>query len=143
MNMNSTSLRNKDIIARARHIANKARMEGRSLTLEALAEETRASQPLHFYQNYDRASQMLHRIERLGIGAIVASAENKAMWLDLYMKVEKVLATRPRLNFSQALTHVLVFGRPDRFYLQTDTVRRIISPYFIATITEVVPSRRA
>lgn len=137
----NTSLRNKDLIARARHIAYKARMEGRSLTLDALAEATRASQPLHFYQNYDRASQVLHRIERCGINAIVASAENRAMWLDLYMKVEKVLATRPRLNFSQALTHVLVFGRPDRFYLQKDTVRRLISPHFMATITEIEPGR--
>lgn len=137
----TTSLRNKDLIARAKHIARAEAAAGRRPNLEQLADLVRAAQPLHFYQNYDHASRMLHIIERHGEDALGAGTESRALWLDMYRQVKEVMELRKRLNFSQALTHVLIFRRPERFYISRDTARRIISPHFAAVLTENSPGR--
>ena len=132
-----TTARNADIIAKARRFAREAAEQGRSITLDELAQMVRDSRPNHFYQNYDRASAILHTIERSNVNQVVINAEARQMWLDMLTQVRQVMQMRQKLNFSQALTHVLLFGRPERFFVTSDTIRRILSPHFKTILTAV------
>lgn len=133
--------RDKDLLVHARQVVREMAELGQSINLNELSERVKMCQPFHFYHNYGRASQILHLIDRVGIEAVSASCETREGWLDLYSQVCHLREVRRRLTFDQAITQVLAFGRPKRFYLNATTIRRILSPYFRARLFEWTPGR--
>lgn len=125
----NTSARNRDFIRRCFEIYESHLREGVGLTAEELVRLALQAQPRAHYLSFDTASKKLHLIERCGIG-IVKEAAARAMWTELRSQVDEVMRVRRNLTFSAALSAVLNFGRPTRFYMSVERARKIIRPYF-------------
>ncbi len=96
--------------------------------LDSVLERAMACQPHCHYLSYDTASRRLHEIERYGLEAIVRERIARQMWTELAAQVADVMALHPRKSFNMALSFVLNFCRPSRFFISVDTARRIIAP---------------
>ena len=79
------------------------------------------------YVDFDTASDKLHAIRRHGLDAIVNTAEGRAKWAELGQQVDEIMAARRRLTFAQALSFVLHFRRPSRFYITRNAAYKIIA----------------
>ena len=125
----NTAKRNHEIVCHAKRISRKAAEEGRLLSLDALIAELMHVRPSSFYVDYDRAMRVLNMIERKGIEALSDRNQTRDKWQDLHTQVVQMMKVRTRLDFGQAVTQVITFGRPMRFYLGRDAIRKIIAPY--------------
>ena len=122
-------IRNDDFVRRCFAIYDKDLRSGERHTLESLIDRALASQPHSHYLSYDHASRRLHRIRRDGLANVYKEELAREMWGELNSQVNEVMALHPRKTFDKALTFVLNFMRPSRFYISRDTARRLISPY--------------
>lgn len=128
MKLNTTA-RNRDFVRRCFEIYEAHLREGVSLTPDELVVIALQSRPRAHYLSFETASKKLHLIERSGIG-IVKEAAARAMWTELRSQVDEVMRVRGNLTFSAALSAVLNFGRPTRFYMSEGRARNIIRPYY-------------
>lgn len=87
-----------------------------------------ATRPPGHYVEYDRASRMLRAISTGHY--VLLSATSRAQYDEIAAQVAEVRRDNSRLSFSRALSFVLQFKRPSRFYIEPDTLRRILRPHF-------------
>lgn len=131
-----TEMRNADLIGAARQCVNLARQRGETMNFTDLIAAAEACRPKAHYIEYEAASRRLKAIERRGLEATVSSAPARRQWAELQQQVMETMAKRRKLSFSQALTFVLHFRRPSRFYLTPLAVFKIIRPYFKMVLVE-------
>lgn len=120
--------RNQEFRRRCIEIFERDVREGGARPLESVLERALAMQPHSHYLSYDTASRRIHRIHRYGIEKVVKERLAREMWRELVGQIEDVQARFPRKTFDMALTFVLNFYRPSRFYMSLDTARRIVAP---------------
>lgn len=130
-----TKQRNADFVRRCLEIYEHEKSLGKNPELDEVLFRAMASSPKVYYVNFDTASRQLHRIRRHGISVIKGSPGVKKMWSELNTYIEEVLEKEPRKKFDSALSYVLNFRRPSRFYINLDTARKIIRPYITYSIT--------
>ena len=135
---NINTLKNRELATLAQRIVRRAVAEKRPVSYSSLCDEILATRPMHFYVSYDRASKILHRIERTGVENIALSGSSRGMWIDLYGQVRNIMEARPRLNFSQALTQALYFARPMRLYMTKDALYRLLKKNFSSMLVPEV-----
>jgi len=129
MNDSITNLRNKHIVNFMARQVVKAAKTGRTLTDKELIESVMTARPAMHYVSYEKASRILHLIDREGvenIDKLRTSLSVRQKWLEMYCQVKDVMGRRKKCTFGQALTFVLHFCRPSSFYVSEDTVRRLI-----------------
>ncbi len=124
-----TDHRNREFIRRCVDIFERDCREATMQTLESVIDRALAQQPCCHYLSYDHASRKLHRIARRGLENVVKEDLARAMWRELAAQVADVMAKNPRKSFDAALSFVLNFCRPTRFYMSRDTARRLITPH--------------
>ena len=96
--------------------------------LDSVLERAIACRPLCHYMSYDTASRRLHAISRHGLKVVVKEPLAAQMWTELAAQITEIMTLSPNKSFDRALSFVLNFGRPSRFYISIDTARRIIAP---------------
>ncbi len=131
-----TESRNHEFLRRCIDLAGAELREGRSIDIDSIIDRVLAMQPRSHYLNYDTASRRLHIIERRGLERAVASKLLRAMWQEIGEQVAATMHSR-RCPFDRALSFVLNFCRPSRFYMTRDTARRILAPHIALTITRI------
>jgi len=70
-------------------------------------------------------------MERFGVGAMPRRL-SVLKWLELYNQVKDVMQGPRHLSFDEALTFVLGFMRPSRFYIDRGRALRILTCYLSA-----------
>ncbi len=128
-------LRNEDFVRCCIDIFRNDCAMGAIRPLDTVIERALACQPLCHYLDYDSVSAKLHRIGRRGLEAEVSSPLFRAMWQELAEQVAETRQRRGRLNHAQALTFVLTFKRPSRFYISPDTAKRLLRPHITYSLT--------
>lgn len=131
---NLTKCRNAEFARRCIEIFERDYRNGCVRPLDEVLLEALAMQPHSHYLSYDTASRKLHAIERYGIDSLVSTDITKALYAELGEQVARVMRTRRKLGFDRALSFVINFCRPSRFYMSLDTARRIITPYLSYSI---------
>lgn len=128
-----TKQRNYDFVRRCVEIYEHERAQGKRPELDEVLFRAIGSSPKGYYVNFDTASRQLHRIRRRGLGSISCSPWLKKMWEELGTHVDEAMAGGKK--FDAALSYVLNFRRPSRYFINIDTARRIIRPYITYSIT--------
>lgn len=111
------------------------------MNISELIKATLRRRPRMLYIDYDTASAKLHAIDKYGLEAVAHTAESRAQWSELRQQVADAMAARRRLSFDQALTFVLHFKRPSRFYLTPNTVYKILCANFRTGLVELSAKR--
>lgn len=124
-----TENRNREFIRRCIDIFERDCREATVQSLESVLDRALARQPCCHYVGYDLASRKLHLIERRGLENVVKEELAREKWREIRRQVDDVLAQNPRKTFDMALSFVLNFCRPSRFYMSRDTARRLITPH--------------
>lgn len=137
----TTFYRNQDLLSVARQIYVMAATRGRIMNISELIKATLSRQPKMHYVDFDTASAKLHAIDRHGLEAVVHTAEGRAQWSELRDQVAAAMAARRRLTFAQALTFVLHFRRPSRFYIAPNTAYKILCDNFRIGLIEFSAKR--
>lgn len=127
--------RQNDMITFAYGILRSATARGKRLTMNELCDEVLKCRPLHYYVSFDRASRIIHAIDRGIPTGVPTQSETSAMWHDMYEQIQELRAQRPKLTLTQAMSHTICFLRPKRFYITRDAVRRILRRHFTAAVT--------
>lgn len=134
-------LRNEEFVRRCADIFKADLAAGAIRPLDTVIERALNSRPRCHYLDFDTASRRLHCIERHGLEAAVANPLARAMWAELASQVSQVRERRGCGSFCRALTFVLTFMRPSRFYISPDTARRLLTPHVSYSITSHLTAR--
>lgn len=137
----TTYYRNQDLLSVARQTFVMAASRGRIMNISELIEATLRRRPKMHYVDFDTASAKLHAIDRYGLEAVVHTAEGRAQWSELRQQVAEAMAARRRLSFAQALSFVLHFRRPSRFFLARNTAYKILCSKFRIGLIEFTAKR--
>lgn len=128
MNNTATKARDAEFIAICLDIIRQHNRSGRDCRLAEVIDLALARRPRCHYVSYDHASRILHVIHRAGLTA----GENRLQrlkWLELYNQVKAAMEGPRRLSFDKALTFVLGFMRPSRFYIERERALRLLRPH--------------
>ncbi|MDE6207938.1 MAG: hypothetical protein K2M55_09030 [Muribaculaceae bacterium] len=106
-----------------------------------LIDRAMAARPQQFYLSYDTARRLLKTYYDHGHEAFLY-AEKAAEVEELAAHVERAMARNRRMRLSEALTFVLHFCRPSRFYISRDSATRIIRRHFTTSIICTDPGAR-
>lgn len=127
--------RNEEFVRRCVAIFRNDFAEGTVRPLDSIITRALAMQPRSWYISYDTASKRLHAIERHGMDSIVQCHLARCQWEELRKQVDEIIAANPRKTFDAALSFVLNFCRPSRFYISRDTARRLLTPHLTYSLT--------
>lgn len=128
----NTTARNRDFIRRCFEIYEANLREGRRLSPGELVRVALHTRPKAHYLAFDSASKTLHRIERQGLG-VFKEPVAQARCAELRSQVDEVRRVRKKLTFAAALSAVINFGRPSRFFMSEERALRILRPYYTRT----------
>lgn len=112
-----------------------AQQRGETLTARQVVDMALSRRPPCHFATYDHARKVLSRIFASETDTLREDAPMRQHeWLELARQVKDEIETR-HLPFNKALSFVLNFRRPTRFYLSTDTAMRILRPHVRRNIT--------
>ncbi len=132
MNTNSDFFR-RAFIEQAMRILSSALKNGERLSRSQLIERTLATRPPAYYVSYEYASRVLHRI--IGSPAEgIGSSLRTGLWMELADDVRTTMAAR-NLRFSKALTFVLSYRRPSRWYISAGHAATLLRGHIRITRT--------
>lgn len=130
-----TEARNADFRQKCVLLFERDMRQGIVRPLDDVIESALALQPLSHYVNFDLARRHMVEIRRYGISAVFREDNARRQWSEIWMQVQSFLATHPRKSLDDALSFVLNFCRPSRFYISYDTGRRILRPAITYRLT--------
>lgn len=137
--MNKTELSAKARDAEFVHVclahARRSRASGENTTLFHIIDRALHTQPRCHYVNYEYASKVLHGMENCGAEAACSNRLHHLKWTELHGQVREAMDGPRKLTFCKALTFVLAFRRPSRFYISHRHAMRLISPYLFTRST--------
>lgn len=122
-------MRNADFARRCIRLYEQYYKAGISLDFNEIIDRVLVQQPHSFYVEYSTASAKLHALEHGDPEKVVKEPLAREMWMEMLVQVLQHMARHPRKTFAQALTFVIAYGRPSRFFISRDTARRILAPY--------------
>ena len=130
----ATQARDDEFIAICKEIISRNIASGRHSSLAIVIDEAIHRRPRCHYVSYERASRILHYIDTCGSTAL-RSRLAALKWIELYNQVKASMEGPRRLTFDQALTFVLSFQRPSRFYITLSRALRLLRPHISTTIS--------
>lgn len=128
MNTTATKARDAEFIAICLDIIRQHNRSGHPCRLTDVIEQALSRRPRCHYVSYDHASRILHVIHRGGL-ATGRNRVQRLKWLELYNQVKETMEGPRRLSFDKALTFVLGFMRPSRFYIERERAIRLLRPH--------------
>lgn len=124
----SLRIRNRQLVNIARRLLAQEQARGNNLSFSELVDMVLATRPSGHFVEYDRASRMMRA---LATGRnVLLTPTSRAQYAEIADQVAEARRQNSRMNYSRALSFVLQFKRPSRFYIEPDTLKRILRPYF-------------
>ena len=135
MATNST-LRDTDFINNACAILNAARSNGEHLTMDELIRRALRARPSGYYADFDNAYSKILKCAK-DKGDVCSKPLMRDYWNDMYGKVDNYRKQCPGTAIYSALSYVLNFQRPERFYITRRKAAQLLNGC-IKTISYVV-----
>lgn len=129
-------LRNRAFVKQAMAILARHLQAGERLTRRQLVEKALASRPPSYFMEQDQVALVLGILD--GKPDFRPSTERQAMWLELKKKVADLTDGPRRLRRCQAISFVLNFTRPSRFFISPKTADRLLAAV-VRTTAYAVP----
>lgn len=123
--MNRTAQRNEEFVRRCIAHFDTCRRRGMDMPLDALVNFAVMTRPTAYFIDFDYASRELHHIMRHGASS-KGNPLKRQMFEELLSKVQAAMERPRNLDFPGALTFVLTFDRPSRYWIKPDTARRLV-----------------
>ena len=121
-------LRDEDFTECLRSTILRHQRERRDTAAAAIISEALASRPRRYYLAYSTVSTQLSRLR--GKGHLKTAANRKStlarsQWADISSAVDRYLCRNKRATIGEAITHVVNFERPKRFYISDKRAREL------------------
>lgn len=120
--------RNEEFRRRCLKIFEDDLLAGRIQPLDTVIDRALAMSPCSHYISYDTAARKLYKIRRRGLENEVKEKLARQMWSEIIAQINEFLQIYPKKSFDAALTFVMNYRRPSRFYISRDAARRILRP---------------
>lgn len=91
---------------------------------DILVKRALMERPLHYYVSLRRAAEVYMQWQQ------DSARVPEGLWTDLCRDLDREHELRPWLATSRAIEFVVLFKRPQRFYIAPSTARKILQPYF-------------
>lgn len=118
-----TALRDQDFADCLRRVVADSRNSG--ATSSRLIDLALACRPRRYYLNYATVSQTLVRLRREGLPTGPVDDHVLGRWIDINNAVNRYIALHRHATLQDAITHVITFERPSRFYIPPRRAVRI------------------
>lgn len=113
-------LRDEDFADCLRAVAKNYDKTSSPVTPEIIIAEALASQPQRYYLSFKTVSANLSRLRNSGTLASKSKANRSAtleQWRDINKAVSRYMARNKHVSLSEAITYVVNFSRPSRFFI--------------------------
>lgn len=128
MKRTAIQARDAEFIAICTEIIRRNNKSGRKSVIFNVIDEAIHRRPRCHYVSYDHASRILHIIDRKGIEG-TATGLRALKWLEIYNQVKESMEGPRHLSFDKALSFVLGFMRPSRFYIDHARAMKLLRPH--------------
>lgn len=135
-----TDMRNADFVRCCGALITKMKRQGKQFTPRQIVRMALDERPDGFYVSFATALKHVRRNCRKGRGAAPSQTARRGLWRDLCGCVERRMNARPGRCISEAVSHVLGYQRPERFYLSERSAMSIFTRNF--KVESVVRPRR-
>ncbi len=118
--INLSSLRDADFAECLRAVARRYEKERRRVTPETIIAEALASKPQRYYLSFSTIMTNLSRIRNSGFFSRSAECDKshtRRQWHEINRAVNHYIAFHKGATLTDAITHVICFSRPERFYI--------------------------
>lgn len=135
-----TRLRDLDFSRKLVETAKNRQRYSMPLTREAIIEDTLKCRPESYYMSTDNACVALRRLlksDYIKLNVVSSNPVRQQFWVDLYKKVYSYRYRHPGTTFDDAVSFVLNFSRPDRFYISQHKAMKLFSKTFTRQPTYV------
>lgn len=119
-----TELRNRAFVKQALAILSRHMRAGERITRRQLVEKALASRPPSYFINQDQVSIVLSAIDRMP--DFKPASERHAMWLEIRNRVRNLMEGPRKLRRHEAVSFVLNFTQPSRYFISHKTADRLI-----------------
>lgn len=135
-----TYLRDLDFSRKLIETAKNRQRYNMPLTREAIIDDTLKCRPESYYLSTDNACVALRRLlnsDYIKLKVVSPNPERQRFWIDLYKKVYGYRHRHPDSTFDDAVSFVLNFSRPDRFYISKNKALKLFAKAFAKKPTYV------
>ena len=142
MNKNTLiQLRDEDFTDCLRTTLRRLRDERRYLSAEHIIAEALASRPRRYYLSYATIASRLPKLRKSGqLNVAEGKRVNRAVgqWADINSAVDRYLSRHKRAKVTEAITYVVNFERPSRFFIPDKRARELLYSLVRPTYSLVV-----
>jgi hypothetical protein len=142
MNKNTLiQLRDEDFTDCLRTTLRRLRDERRYLSAEHIIAEALASRPRRYYLSYATIASRLPKLRKSGqLNVAEGKRVNRAVgqWADINSAVDRYLSRHKRAKVAEAITYVVNFERPSRFFIPDKRARELLYSLVRPTYSLVV-----
>lgn len=132
---NTNRRRNECFLNTCLGIIKAGQQRGETLTARQVVDMALSRRPPCHFASYDHARKVLSHLFVSDTGTLRDNAPMRQHeWLELAMQVKDEIESR-HLPFDKALSFVLNFRRPSRFYISPERAMRILRPHVCRNIT--------
>lgn len=121
----NTKMRNRAFAKQALAILSRHLAAGERLTRAELIDKTLASRPPCYFVSLDKVSHALHMLELHP--QPIPGSERQAMYLEISQRVRELTEGPRQLKRHQAISFVLNFMQPSRYFISPRSACRILS----------------
>lgn len=118
--INLSARRDADFAQCLRTVARRYEKDRRNVTPETIIAEAMASKPQRYYLSFSTIVTNLSRIRKSGFFSRTEECDKnhtRRQWHEINRAVNRYLARNKGATLTDAITHVICFSRPERFYI--------------------------
>lgn len=130
-----TGLRDEDFAAKLEEMAANLRRRGLRPSADDIISAAMMSRPRQYYLSYNYILRRLNALHHDGFfdrNPAPMPGSPRAVWIEIDAKVKAYRLRHRRATIEDAVTHLVNFCSPDRFYISRPTARRIFRKHFRA-----------
>ncbi len=134
-NTTLTSLRDADFISKLEEISSNLRRNGLKPTRDDIIDAALMSKPRQYYLSFSYILRRLNSLQREGYFehcSGLTPGSPRAVWREIDAKVRDYRRRHRRATTEDAVSHLVNFCSPDRFYISRATARRLFQRHFRA-----------
>ena len=121
-------LRDADFVECLRSVAGRYEKDRRTVSPEIIIAEAIASRPRRYYLSFTTVHNTLSRLRSAGtlsVAPLSGSVNSRCQWIDINRAVSRYLALHKGASLADAISYVVNFSRPDRFYISDRKAREL------------------
>ncbi len=130
-----TAYRDADFAVKLGQVADSLRARGLCPSPDDIIRVALMSRPKAYYLSFSYVVRRLNVLRKSGFFKRVPSPARPiyAMWFEINSKIDVYRCRNPYATEVEAISYLLNFCTPERFYLSENRARRIFNRYFVRT----------